>query len=110
MGLTRGGAPAWSVASGPSDEVRELVERLLKERADARAARDFARSDALRDGFAAAGLKVMDTGDGTDWELTPEFDQTNIRLVAVKAPDQLLDSSHIVACPSWPLSGLRTLR
>ncbi|MBY8827739.1 cysteine--tRNA ligase [Hephaestia mangrovi] len=42
----------------------------LAERRDARAARDFARSDAVRDDLAAAGVEVMD-GDplGWDWKL-----------------------------------------
>ena len=46
------------------------VEARLAERRDARAARDFARSDALRDDLAAAGVEVMD-GDplGWDWHL-----------------------------------------
>ena len=43
----------------------------LAERREARAARDFARSDAIRDRLAAAGVEVMD-GDplGWDWRVT----------------------------------------
>ena len=43
----------------------------LSERRDARAAKDFARSDAIRDDLAAAGVEVMD-GDplGWDWRAT----------------------------------------
>jgi cysteinyl-tRNA synthetase len=43
----------------------------LAERRDARAAKDFPRSDAIRDELAAAGVEVMD-GDplGWDWKLT----------------------------------------
>jgi cysteinyl-tRNA synthetase len=50
------------------DEV--AVEARLAERKEARAARDFARSDAIRDELAAAGVEVMD-GDplGWDWRL-----------------------------------------
>ena len=46
------------------------IEARLAERKDARAAKDFARSDALRDELAAAGVEVMD-GDplGWDWKL-----------------------------------------
>ena len=42
----------------------------LAERRDARAAKDFGRSDAIRDELAAAGVEVMD-GDplGWDWKL-----------------------------------------
>ncbi len=46
------------------------VEAKLAERREARVAKDFARSDALRDELAAAGVEVMD-GDplGWDWKL-----------------------------------------
>ena len=46
------------------------IEARLAERKEARAAKDFARSDAIRDELAAAGVEVMD-GDplGWDWKL-----------------------------------------
>jgi cysteinyl-tRNA synthetase len=40
------------------------AERLLVEREDARAARDFSRADALRDRLAELGWDVRDTADG----------------------------------------------
>ncbi|HET7489226.1 MAG TPA: cysteine--tRNA ligase [Acidimicrobiales bacterium] len=43
----------------------EETARLVAERDEARAARDFARSDALRDKLAALGWTVQDTPDGT---------------------------------------------
>ena len=54
------------------------IEALLKERAAVRAAKDFARSDALRDGFAAAGVIVKDTPDGATWEAGPDFDPSKL--------------------------------
>lgn len=45
-------------------EVPEEVRRLMGERGDARAARDFARADALRDRIRAAGFEVTDTPGG----------------------------------------------
>jgi cysteinyl-tRNA synthetase len=47
------------------------VATRLSERREARAAKDFARSDAIRDELAGAGVEVMD-GDplGWDWKLT----------------------------------------
>jgi len=57
-------APA--VASITPDEIAAR----LADRREARAAKDFARSDAIRDELAAAGVEVMD-GDplGWDWKL-----------------------------------------
>jgi cysteinyl-tRNA synthetase len=45
----------------PSEEMTELVRR----RDEARAAKDFAQADAIRDQLAAMGLEVMDTPVGT---------------------------------------------
>ena len=60
------------------DTHRALIEALIEDRKTARAARDFARADALRDGFAAAGVLVKDTPDGAVWELAPEFDPSKL--------------------------------
>lgn len=46
------------------------VEARLAERREARAARDFARSDAIRDELSAAGVEVMD-GDPLGWDWRP---------------------------------------
>ncbi|WP_116089663.1 cysteine--tRNA ligase [Sphingomonas crusticola] len=45
----------------------EAIEAQLDERQQARAAKDFARSDAIRDALIAAGVDVMD-GDPLRWE------------------------------------------
>ncbi|MFN6936208.1 MAG: cysteine--tRNA ligase, partial [Tsuneonella sp.] len=56
----------------PVDAAIDLAEidRLIARRKDARAAKDFAASDAIRDELAARGVEVMD-GDplGWDWKL-----------------------------------------
>ncbi len=51
-----------SVAEGPDEEALELLRR----RQEARAAKDFAAADALRDELAARGWVVRDTTDGAD--------------------------------------------
>jgi cysteinyl-tRNA synthetase len=48
------------------------VERLLAERTAARAAKDFARSDAIRGELTALGVAVADTPQGTDWSVTDD--------------------------------------
>lgn len=45
------------------------VEALMAERAAARAARDFARSDATRDELASMGIEVRDTPSGAVWDI-----------------------------------------
>lgn len=57
-----------------SDELQNLITELLKERADARLRKDYAKADKLRDGFVKAGLIISDTENGIDWELKEDFD------------------------------------
>ncbi len=67
-------AAAWAADSGsaPGDGDRGLsdaeVEKLVRARSEARAARDFAAADQLRDELAAAGVVVEDTPDGSRWK------------------------------------------
>ena len=56
LDLEREARAAWE----PTEEIR----RLMAERDAARAAKDYARSDELRDELQAMGLEVMDTADG----------------------------------------------
>jgi len=44
------------------------IERLIKERNAAKAQKDFAQSDAIRDTLLAMGIVIKDTRDGTIWE------------------------------------------
>ena len=43
------------------------IEALIEKRNAARAAKDFATADAVRDQLAAAGIKIEDGPDGTSW-------------------------------------------
>ncbi|MCM0622354.1 cysteine--tRNA ligase [Nocardioides sp. BSK12Z-4] len=66
---------AWGpAASAGADEaltsaVDALVAGLLEQRAAARAAKDFATADAIRDQIKAAGIEVTDTPDGPKWSV-----------------------------------------
>ncbi|MGA8210175.1 MAG: cysteine--tRNA ligase [Nocardioidaceae bacterium] len=52
-----------------TDAVDALVATLLEQRASARAARDFAAADAIRDRLKAAGVELEDTPQGPRWSL-----------------------------------------
>ena len=64
----------WLDAGGSTDDAAHvaldtLVRAELDRRAQARAEKDFATADAVRDRLAAAGVTVTDTPDGSQWSL-----------------------------------------
>ena len=62
---------ATAARTGLRDErevIGPFVEIALDARQRARAAKDFAASDAVRDGLIALGVEVRDTPDGATWE------------------------------------------
>ncbi len=64
--------PAWGGGADDGklrDAVDVLVAGLLEQRAEARAAKDFATADAIRDRIKAAGIEVEDTPDGPKWSI-----------------------------------------
>ena len=74
FGLDRG-APEWAGAAASDDLepiVDGLVTALLAQRAEARARKDWAAADAVRDSLSALGLSVTDTKDGAQWSLAKE--------------------------------------
>ncbi|MFK4804440.1 cysteine--tRNA ligase [Microbacterium sp. ZW CA_36] len=46
-----------------------LVQTMIAQRADARAAKDWAAADRIRDAIAAAGIALEDGPDGTHWSV-----------------------------------------
>ncbi len=60
--------------SSGNDEAAQLLDGVMQLviqlRADARAKRDFAVSDAVRDGLSKIGIALQDGKDGTSWEAT----------------------------------------
>ncbi len=67
LGLNDTAAPA--VDEQATTALGVLVEAQLEARAQARAAKDWAASDAIRDTLAAAGVVVEDGPDGASWSL-----------------------------------------
>ena len=69
-------APHWAGSAGASgsaerlrDVVGSLVKLTLQQRDAARARRDYATADAIRDGLDEIGVLVEDTPEGPRWEL-----------------------------------------
>jgi len=65
--LVRLGDLAQVGARDPREVVGPYVDLLLRVRDSARAAKDFATADTVRDGLTAAGVEVRDSASGTQW-------------------------------------------
>jgi len=55
---------------GISEETKAKIESLIEARNEAKKAKDFERSDAIRGEITALGIQLMDTPQGTFWEKT----------------------------------------
>jgi cysteinyl-tRNA synthetase len=73
LGLDPLAAPWAGAQGGSGDRLRQVVGALVKltlqQRDAARARRDYATSDAIRDGLEEIGVIVDDTPEGPRWEL-----------------------------------------
>ncbi len=65
--------PAWVGTGGQRDDATAALDALIQERLTARqkarAAKDFATADAIRDELTAAGIAIEDTPNGARWSL-----------------------------------------
>jgi cysteinyl-tRNA synthetase len=58
-----------SAKAGAIDVTTDEIERLIAERVEARAARDFKRGDEIRDLLLAKGIVLLDSAQGTTWNV-----------------------------------------
>jgi len=65
LGVFERNAP---LASAAADDLAAKVEALLDRRRAARAAKDWAESDRVRDELTALGVRIKDGAQGTTWE------------------------------------------
>jgi cysteinyl-tRNA synthetase len=68
LGLLQQDPEAW-FKRGSEHVDAEQVESLIEARRAARAARDFARADAIREELAAMGVAIEDGAEGTRWKI-----------------------------------------
>ena len=68
LGFLQGDPEVW-FQGGADPELAERVEGLLAERVAARAAKDFARADAIRAELTGLDIEVMDSAAGATWRL-----------------------------------------
>ena len=63
--------PRWNTgtAAPEATALDRLVQVMIAQRAEARAAKDWASADRIRDAVAAAGIVLEDTADGTHWSI-----------------------------------------
>lgn len=81
--LVQAGAPLGLLQTYPADALHSLrdkkakalgidkneIEALIVARAEARASKDWARADEVRNELSAKGIELMDGVDGTDWRI-----------------------------------------
>ena len=65
LGLLTHSPEAWEQGGDSDDKTR--IDALVQARVDARAAKDWARADEIRNDLAAEGVEIMDGPDGSTW-------------------------------------------
>ena len=67
MGLVQQDPEAWFAGGDDGELSAAEIDNMLDEREKARAAKDFAKADEIRDRLATAGVRIEDGAGGTRW-------------------------------------------
>jgi cysteinyl-tRNA synthetase len=67
MGLLQSDPEEWFAGQGEGGLSAEDIEAMLEKRRMARAEKDFATADGIRDELASAGIQIEDGPEGTTW-------------------------------------------
>jgi cysteinyl-tRNA synthetase len=67
MGLLQDDSEDWFASAAAGELSAEKIDALLLERDAARANKNFARADEIRDQLAAAGVSIEDGAGGSRW-------------------------------------------
>jgi len=67
MGLLQSDPDEWFEGHVEGELSSDDIDALIEKRNAARAAKDFATADAVRDQLSAAGIKIEDGADGSSW-------------------------------------------
>ncbi len=67
IGLLQQDPESWFAGHGAIDITPDAIDELLERRRAAKASRDYAAADAIRDQLAASGVRIEDGPDGTTW-------------------------------------------
>ncbi len=70
LGLLAQPAATWFQADAPVDPA--VIEAKIAQRNEARANRDYAGADAIRDELLALGIELEDSREGTRWKVAPK--------------------------------------
>ena len=68
LGLLTMTPTSWE--QGGDDDDKARIDALVQARIDARAAKDWAEADRIRDELAAEGIEIMDGAGGSTWRRT----------------------------------------
>ena len=69
LGLLESSLDEWLKTASVQTSLSDAdIETKIQQRAEARAARDFATADNVRDELASLGIELLDGPDGTSWQ------------------------------------------